>query len=79
MSKQLIFVNHTADHSPGDVVTVDDAEAQRLVDAAMARYATEEEVEAALAVAEADAEDDADEKPKADASNKAKAETAKQA
>lgn len=40
MSVDVVFVNHTADHEPGDRVSVHEDEARRLVESAMARYAT---------------------------------------
>jgi hypothetical protein len=58
MNVDVVFVNHTADHSPGEYVVVDANEARRLVDAAMARYATEDDVAEARAAAQ-QAEQDA--------------------
>lgn len=51
MATTVIFTNHTADHVPGEVVTLDTGEAERLFQAAMARAATEDEVAAAEAAA----------------------------
>lgn len=58
-SVTVVYVNHTADHSPNDVVTVSEDEARRLVEAGMARVVTEDDgleasVEAELADANAD-------------------------
>jgi hypothetical protein len=46
-STEIVFANHTADHLPGDVVSLSLEEANRLVEAGMARYATRTEVKKA--------------------------------
>lgn len=36
----VVFTNHTAEHLPGELATVSDDEAERLINAHMARKAT---------------------------------------
>lgn len=56
---EIVYVNHTADHVPGDCAVVSDDEARQLIEAGMARNATKDDaavvVEATVEAEKADA------------------------